>query len=869
MAENVLQLQGISKYYYTDASVTQALRKINLEFSMGEFVAITGESGGGKSTLLNIISGLDTFDEGEMYFRGQPTFQFDEADWEEYRRNQIGFVFQDYSLLNQYSALDNIVAALMIQEMNQNEAKEKALDYLKQVGLGELAHQRASQLSSGQKQRLSIARALAKNTDIIVADEPTGNLDSETGQQIIQLLEKLSRDKLVIMVTHNYDQAEPYVSRKIRLHDGELVTDVPVKKRVSKKKDREDGKKDNEKVRKDKEETAINATSEKAGKKADKTETNRDKANKKFHHIATFFAKKNMETQIGRTVLFYSFFLITAVVSFLFIGELLYYADDRVTKEYDNSAYLKKDDTRLIVRHPDNSPLTEEDGKKLSSVKDVDNIDLYDLCNDVNYYIKEGEGYEYFFAEKEKKEEERIIDGKKKMVMVYKDVIGVRFLDNTKFVRSDYCLTEDDLSAGRLPENRNEIVLYSKDKDALDSKELCYFSADNIWTKGQPCRAELTVVGLLKEKTDQIYFDSSLCQMLTATLDGVAFEMDYCYDWQFRKYNGNMDFVPVIADDLEENQVRVSRHYDLPSTGYGVLPDTLEGAFQVGEDDEGNPIEGSGILHMKESQGGVPDEEASSAQNEEDSHMMSSEADNESDSEEASDDKSGDSSKEESDEDSTKKQEEDKAVIYADDDDLQTHEVRINNTFSEQGADFIEMSEELFYTLYEPKTTQASVYISHYSKTEQVMEELIAMGYDVISSYQISATEYIPEKVMLRLEVIGISCLVLVALLVLQILIVRSFMKIKIKDYYILKFMGMQLREMKQISYMEMGVHCVAAMITAGIVMVALDMSKVPFIVGIMDFYSVSGVIYFVLYNVVLMILTVFFFNRLLKRKVR
>lgn len=871
MAENVLQLQGISKYYYTDASVTQALRKINLEFSMGEFVAITGESGGGKSTLLNIISGLDTFDEGEMYFRGQPTFQFDEADWEEYRRNQIGFVFQDYSLLNQYSALDNIVSALMIQEMDQNEAKEKALDYLTQVGLGELAHQKASQLSSGQKQRLSIARALAKNTDIIVADEPTGNLDSETGEQIIQLLEKLSRDKLVIMVTHNYDQAEPYVSRKIRLHDGELVTDIPVKKRVSKKEDRED----NGKVRQDIEKTEEKLTSEKAGKKADKAEKNVDKANKKddktkrksdsngkkkSHHIASFFAKKNMETQIGRTVLFYSFFLITAVVSFLFIGELLYYADDRVTKEYDDSAYLKKDDTRLIVRHPDNSPLTEEDGEKLASVKDVDNVDLYDLCNDVNYYIKEGEGYEYFFAEKEKSEEERIVDGEKKMVMVYKDVIGVRFLDTTKYVRSDYGLTEDDLSAGRLPENRNEIVLYSKDKAVLESKEICYFTADNIWAKGQPCKAELTVVGLLKEKTDQIYFDSSLCQMLTATLDGVAFEMDYYYDGQFKKYNGNMDFIPVIADDLEENQVRVSKNYDIPSTGYGVLPDTLEGVFQVGEDAEGNPIEGSGILHMKVSQGGVLDEDTSSAQTDEESQIMTAVGEDESKEEEDNETDSAESTKNES---------EDKAVIYAEDDDVQTHEVRITNTFSEQGADFIEMSEELFYTLYEPETTQASVYISHYSKTEQVMEELIAMGYDVISSYQISATEYIPEKVMLRLEVIGISCLVLLALLVLQILIVRSFMKIKIKDYYILKFMGMQLREMKQISYIEMGIHCVAAMITTGIIMVALDMSKVPFIVGIMDFYSVSGVIYFILYNVLLMILTVFFFNRLLKKKVR
>lgn len=128
MAETILRLQNISKYYYSDTSVTQALRKINLEFSMSEFVAITGESGGGKSTLLNMISGMDTFDEGEMYYRGQPTFQYDDQDWEEYRRNQIGFVFQDYSLINHYTALDNVLAALVIQGKDPAECKDEAMD---------------------------------------------------------------------------------------------------------------------------------------------------------------------------------------------------------------------------------------------------------------------------------------------------------------------------------------------------------------------------------------------------------------------------------------------------------------------------------------------------------------------------------------------------------------------------------------------------------------------------------------------------------------------------------------------------------------------------------------------------------------------
>ena len=223
-----IELQNISKSYYSETAVTQALRKVSLTFRMGEFVAITGESGSGKSTLLNIIGGMDTFDEGEMLVDGEATFQYDDEDWESYRRTKIGYVFQDYSLIGHYTALDNIVSALVIMGQDTEDAKKIAMDYLAQVGLAGYETHRASELSSGQKQRLSIARALAKNTGIIVADEPTGNLDSETGTQIIQLLKELSKERLVIMVTHNYDQAEDYVTRKIRLHDGQIISDVQV-----------------------------------------------------------------------------------------------------------------------------------------------------------------------------------------------------------------------------------------------------------------------------------------------------------------------------------------------------------------------------------------------------------------------------------------------------------------------------------------------------------------------------------------------------------------------------------------------------------------------------------------------------------------
>lgn len=330
-----IKLQNISKYYYSETAVTQALQGINLEFRMGEFVAITGESGSGKSTLLRIISGMDTFDDGELYVDGQPTFQYDEDDWEEYRRTKIGFVFQDYSLIGHYTAKENIVSALLIMGVPEKEAGDKAIHYLERVGLSAQRDQRASKLSSGQKQRLSIARALAKDTDIIVADEPTGNLDSETGAQIVKLLRDLSQDHLVIMVTHNYEQVEKYVTRKVRLHDGSLILDVSEnmdtnqKSEVSENMDTEQKSEMSENVDNNEKTTA--------GKKSESNEERlRDRT------IGRIFVRMNAVRQPEKIALFMGFFLAAAIVSFLFIGQLLMNADDIYTKKYSATSLRAK-----------------------------------------------------------------------------------------------------------------------------------------------------------------------------------------------------------------------------------------------------------------------------------------------------------------------------------------------------------------------------------------------------------------------------------------------------------------------------------------------------------------------------------------------
>ena len=225
MNKSIIKLKNVSKFYYSKGVIASGFTKLNLEFKMGEFVAITGESGSGKSTLLNVISGLDTYEEGEMYINGKETSHYTEKDFEDYRRKYIGNIFQNFNLINSYTVYQNIELVLLLNGNSKKEIKNKVLELIKTVDLYKFRNTKVSKLSGGQKQRVAIARALAKDTPIIIADEPTGNLDSNSAKGIIKLLNKISKDKLVIIVTHNYDQVSDYVTRKIKMHDGKILED--------------------------------------------------------------------------------------------------------------------------------------------------------------------------------------------------------------------------------------------------------------------------------------------------------------------------------------------------------------------------------------------------------------------------------------------------------------------------------------------------------------------------------------------------------------------------------------------------------------------------------------------------------------------
>lgn len=221
----MLRLDKVSKFYSQNGVVTSGFSQVSLSFNTGEFVAITGESGSGKSTLLNVISGLDSYEEGEMYWFDEPTSGYSTEEMEDYRKRYIGSIFQTFNLINSYTVYQNIELVLLLSGYKRKEIKKRVNDIIDRVGLSKYRKTKTSKLSGGQKQRVAIARALAKETPIIVADEPTGNLDVKSAEDIFKLLASLSRDKLVIIVTHNYEQVEKYVTRKITMHDGRVVED--------------------------------------------------------------------------------------------------------------------------------------------------------------------------------------------------------------------------------------------------------------------------------------------------------------------------------------------------------------------------------------------------------------------------------------------------------------------------------------------------------------------------------------------------------------------------------------------------------------------------------------------------------------------
>lgn len=339
----MLELKNVSKFYYKKGIVSSGISKVSLKFDMGEFIAITGESGSGKSTLLNVISGLDTYEEGEMYVNGEETSHYNEEDYEEYRKKYIGNVFQSFNLVNSYTVYQNVELVLLINGETRKSVKHKVIDILKKVDLYKYRHTKVSKLSGGMKQRVAIARCLAKDAPIIIADEPTGNLDSKNAKSVLKLLYEISKYKLVIVVTHNFEQISEYATRRITMHDGSVIEDMKLK---------------------------------------DKNEV-KEVNTSKFKKTKVI---SNLRLGIRNTFnIVPKFLLLTFVYLFVLISIVGVYSaflELESTNNTYNSFFNETDaNKRVIVKKKDNSSFTEEEINKLKSISNVEKV----ITNDYVY----------------------------------------------------------------------------------------------------------------------------------------------------------------------------------------------------------------------------------------------------------------------------------------------------------------------------------------------------------------------------------------------------------------------------------------------------------------------------------------------------
>lgn len=353
----MIKLKDVSKYYYNKGLITSGITKINAEFNIGEFIVITGESGSGKSTLLNVISGLDTYEDGEMYIDGKETSHYGDEDFEEYRKEYISNIFQNFNLVGSYTVYQNIELVMLINGYTRKEARPKILKLINEVELTKYKNTRVSKLSGGQKQRVAIARALAKNTPIIIADEPTGNLDKRAAESVLKTLALTAKDKLVIVVTHNYEQVEKYATRKITMFDGKILEDKIIIK-------------------------------------TDEVKTDGNLESKKMKPLSKLrLGVRNTFNIVPK------FLLLLAVFLFMFAAITTEMAGLRENKYEEervgNNSYLQnKDTSRIIINKSDKSPFTDEDYEKIEALGNISRIQKDDYLEDLSaslysdyYYI--------------------------------------------------------------------------------------------------------------------------------------------------------------------------------------------------------------------------------------------------------------------------------------------------------------------------------------------------------------------------------------------------------------------------------------------------------------------------------------------------
>ena len=489
MGRELLTLQDVSKYYTSGQSVVMGLSRVNLTFRAGEFVAITGESGSGKSTLAKILAGILPYESGELLIAGSPTSHYDGSDWEHYRRDSISFISQSYDILPGCSVERNVISALRLTGMDKADAAVRAKEILQEVELWEMRSRRAAKLSSGQKQRLSIARALAKPAPILIADEPTGNLDAENSAKVVQLLAAAAKNRLVIIITHEFDEVADLATRHITMQDSVVSSDIALRPVPQ----TEQGS------------TAPHSRKRIAPK-----------------GLSLYTAALQVTSRPVWSSIMLTFFALTAFAVFAFLGTFIVNLDDTNTRIYDPSAFRNGDKERIVVVDLSGEQLTDDDLSALLAIPHVVQAERFGYLTDINYFYREGIDYFSHYSS----------DGGGMDTDATEVSKQVTLEGKTLFMETVPALLDEStfLTAGRLPENMFEVI--AGDESLLGKTIPVYICDSKNWGVNAYLQFDLTVVGTTDYGT-HLYFDEQIGQAITSAM-----------------YHGDILVIPCYTDDL-------------------------------------------------------------------------------------------------------------------------------------------------------------------------------------------------------------------------------------------------------------------------------------------------------------------------------
>ncbi len=679
MGQELLTLQDISKYYTSGQSVVMGLSRVNLTFRAGEFVAITGESGSGKSTLAKIAAGILPYESGELLLAGSPTSHYDGSDWERYRRDSVSFISQSYDILPGCTVERNVISALRLTGMAKKDAAIRASEILREVELWEMRGRRAAKLSSGQKQRLSIARALAKPAPILIADEPTGNLDPENSAKVIELLAAAAKDRLVIMITHEFDEAAGLATRHITLQDGVVSSDTALRPSAQ--------------------QTAAPVISR--GRAAPRG-------------LSLYTALLQVGSRPVWSSIMLVFFALTAFSVFAFLGTFIVNLDDTSTRIYDNSAFRNGDKERIVVIRTDGQPLTDEDIAALRTVSHLKSIERYGLVSDVNYFYREGVDYfpHYsavggsFFSDPTHVEEQITLE------------LGNQFL----FVETIPALAQEKefLTAGRLPENMFEIV--AGDESLLGQTFTVYIQDIKNWSVTSHLALDMTVVGTT-DYGSHLYFDEQLGRSITTHLiHGSAFVIPDPEDADSERMQCSSsvfitlsNYVEQLAGPYEDGMTKIF-FANRGSLDRWLVCLTQDGfqmrCFGSGTDDLVLKLSSSHSYNLLNS------------------------------------------------------------IVVS----LRSYEQLVERGYS----------------------TQMCLYVDDYAYTDEVLDQLHALGYGAMSPYRLSSNRINETKAAERMQTLKVCLLALIAVVLLQIVVLRAMFSMEMEEYRLLANLGLRCKNARR-----------------------------------------------------------------------